>query len=100
MKRAAITSLLMSSLAMAQDLKDFQNGDVTDSASSGKFLKPEYGDDDIEMYSKDEIGDYPCYFYDGEQLFDLRPLRNFEDDWFVQARDGSMIYFNLCKLVN
>ena len=31
-----------------------------------KFLKPEYGDGDIEMYDKDEIGDYPCYFYDGE----------------------------------
>jgi hypothetical protein len=49
-----------------------------------RFLtKQEYDGGDIQDYSKDEIGDFPCYFFDGEQLFDMRALRNFELDWYV-----------------
>ena len=73
--------------------------EIVSVADERLLAKQEYDGGDIQDYTKDEIGDFPCYFFDGEQLFDLRALRNFELDWYVKTKHGDMIYFNLCKLV-
>lgn len=51
-----------------------------------------------EEYSREEIGEFPCQFFDGEALYDLKGLSSYEEDFYVTLPTGDTVYFNPCRL--